>query len=777
MPFSRSLVSVAATMGFAAGSALAQPFSFVVIPDTQFYSDNAGRFPQFLSQTNWAVNTKGLHNTRFVSHIGDIVQNGDNFGNNVEWDRANQALSILDGQLPYSAVPGNHDYEIVSLKSSGTATFNSYFGAQRYSGYPWFGGASADNQNFWQTFEGNGRTYLHIGLDWRPDSADFAWAQGVIDANPNIPTIISTHEHLTDPDSSGNGGGRTAAGLVTWNSLVKGNAQIFLVVCGHHHAGVSNHDGEFTLRSINDFGQPVYELLADYQDWTNGGSGYLRHMTFDEKHGVIKVRTYSTTLGQYQTDYNSEFTFAVDFAERFGTGPVAPTMTTLTFRQGVNGYAGAVDTEVTSATPNANQGSNSGISVDFSAGSPAGPSHALIRFGDVIDQDNPNAPIYGLNSDIITARLRLQTFDPGSGFAVHTMLTDWNASSTWTSLAAGVTANGIEALAAPEAVVGAGITSAITPVGIIEVDVTSSLRAMVRRRENFGWALIPFQGGTNGVDFVTSEGATVSQRPQLIVTVPTVPVLTASFCQGIDGYNGASDIEISAAQPDVSDPAAESITIDSDDPNGTGSDTQALLRFDGVFGSAVGQIPVGSVVTSAFLNLNVRDAGSGFTVHQMLTAFTSASTWNSLSGGVDALDVEAYLYADERAGADTSGANIASGLLMLDVTRIVQAWANGQSNHGFALRPLAAGSNGVDFWSSDSSNPFERPSLEVRYIPGIEPTCYADFNQDGGIDGTDVQAFFDVWTMGESDADVNGDGGVDGSDVGVFFAQWSAGGC
>jgi hypothetical protein len=55
--------------------------------------------------------------------------------------------------------------------------------------------------------------------------------------------------------------------------------------------------------------------------------------------------------------------------------------------------------------------------------------------------------------------------------------------------------------------------------------------------------------------------------------------------------------------------------------------------------------------------------------------------------------------------------------------------------------------------------------------------CYADFNQDGGIDGSDVTAFFDAWSAGEPVADVNADGGVDGSDVETFFLAWENGGC
>jgi len=55
--------------------------------------------------------------------------------------------------------------------------------------------------------------------------------------------------------------------------------------------------------------------------------------------------------------------------------------------------------------------------------------------------------------------------------------------------------------------------------------------------------------------------------------------------------------------------------------------------------------------------------------------------------------------------------------------------------------------------------------------------CAADFNQDGGVDGDDVGAFFADWENGQPCADVNLDGGIDGSDIDLFFATWEAGGC
>ena len=57
------------------------------------------------------------------------------------------------------------------------------------------------------------------------------------------------------------------------------------------------------------------------------------------------------------------------------------------------------------------------------------------------------------------------------------------------------------------------------------------------------------------------------------------------------------------------------------------------------------------------------------------------------------------------------------------------------------------------------------------------PPCPADYNSDGGVDGSDVEAFFADWEAGEVRADVNLDGGIDGADVETFFAAWQNGGC
>jgi len=66
---------------------------------------------------------------------------------------------------------------------------------------------------------------------------------------------------------------------------------------------------------------------------------------------------------------------------------------------------------------------------------------------------------------------------------------------------------------------------------------------------------------------------------------------------------------------------------------------------------------------------------------------------------------------------------------------------------------------------------------EPAHRVGDEAPCPADYNQDGGVDGGDVEAFYIDWQDSAGNADVNQDGGIDGADVEVFFVAWQNGGC
>jgi len=82
-------------------------------------------------------------------------------------------------------------------------------------------------------------------------------------------------------------------------------------------------------------------------------------------------------------------------------------------------------------------------------------------------------------------------------------------------------------------------------------------------------------------------------------------------------------------------------------------------------------------------------------------------------------------------------------------------------------------------WSDDGAGNTDIKAQNINMDGTFGPAagCFADFNNDGGIDGGDIEAFFNAWEAGAGSADVNQDGGVDGGDIETFFGAWEAGGC
>jgi len=68
-----------------------------------------------------------------------------------------------------------------------------------------------------------------------------------------------------------------------------------------------------------------------------------------------------------------------------------------------------------------------------------------------------------------------------------------------------------------------------------------------------------------------------------------------------------------------------------------------------------------------------------------------------------------------------------------------------------------------------------RPLTDTTCI--LCPACPADYNQDGGVTGDDIAAFFADYEAGTGCADTNVDGGITGDDIAAFFVAYEAGGC
>jgi hypothetical protein len=82
-----------------------------------------------------------------------------------------------------------------------------------------------------------------------------------------------------------------------------------------------------------------------------------------------------------------------------------------------------------------------------------------------------------------------------------------------------------------------------------------------------------------------------------------------------------------------------------------------------------------------------------------------------LVSGVSADDLEASRHKD----SFTFGKIAAnSSEIVFDVTDTVQAWVNGEANHGWVF--LNTGGNGWDFYTSEFEKISQRPKLVVEFI-------------------------------------------------------------
>ncbi len=251
-------------------------FTIVLIPDTQCY---AQKFPAtYLAQTKWIKDVAVKRSIKFAIHLGDIVQSP---AKETEWKVADRAHKALDGHVPYSMLPGNHDgYKQPVL-------FNKYFGPDRFKGKPWYAGSISptDNSANYCRFSAGGVQLMVLSLPFDPSEKVLAWANKIVAAHAKDRVIVATHAYRSRK-------GRTPMGKRIWEKLIRANANIFMVVCGHICAvahGVS----------VNDAGGKVHEILCDYQGYANGGDGWLQTMRFSPATGKIHVEAYSPLLDKH----------------------------------------------------------------------------------------------------------------------------------------------------------------------------------------------------------------------------------------------------------------------------------------------------------------------------------------------------------------------------------------------------------------------------------------------------------------------------------------------
>ena len=277
-------------------------FTVVLLPDTQNYSE---KFPDtYVAQTLWIRERRKADNIKFAIHLGDIVQTPTIES---EWENADRAMKILDGVVPYSMAPGNHDMNVSNRDSS---LYNKYFPTGRFKEEKWYGGhMGQSNDNNFCFFNACGKKFMVLNLEFAPPDAVLKWAAEVTQQYSEHLVIVATHCYMRNEgrDTGCANGYETAnSGEQMWQKFIRKQPNIFLVVSGHV-LGVG------LQTSTNDAGGKVLEMLTDYQGLANGGDGWLRSLKFVPGKNKINVTTYSPLLDQYNEDPSETFSLDYEF--------------------------------------------------------------------------------------------------------------------------------------------------------------------------------------------------------------------------------------------------------------------------------------------------------------------------------------------------------------------------------------------------------------------------------------------------------------------------------
>lgn len=294
-------------------------YSIAVVGDTQsMVKTDLTNGTNYMSDIySWIAANADAKNIQYVLGVGDITEYTENFDSNFdgswtyddEWIHAKNAITLLDGKVPYSLCRGGgHDT---------TAKFNEYFASHTPFTENVDGTYAADDYtSSYSMFEVGSVNYLLFALDWNPGDAILAWAENIIKANPDRRVIITTHAYLaSDGTLHGSSDSHTSVpstnnGVDIWNELVSKYDNIQLVVSGH------NISSNIVYRQdARESGSVVTSLLVDPQTFdsqNNGETGMVCMLYFSEDGNDMTVEWYSTVRDQY---YKSANQFSLNLTE------------------------------------------------------------------------------------------------------------------------------------------------------------------------------------------------------------------------------------------------------------------------------------------------------------------------------------------------------------------------------------------------------------------------------------------------------------------------------
>ena len=388
---------------------------------------------------------------------------------------------------------------------------------------------------------------------------------------------------------------------------------------GHYHGEARRYDP-------NSCGQAVHQINADYQDFQNGGDGWLRIHTFKPSENKIYVYTYSPTRnngqGEFDTDAQSQFVLDYDM-----------------------------------------QGTSFNIigSQNVASGSPASVQWPGLFQGRQYEW------FATVSDGIATTTGPTWTFTtpfppppaPPSG-VVATAASFSSINVTWTD-----NSSNEETFVIERSING----GSFSPLATVSANTTARLDTGLSGSTNYCYRVAASNVG--GTSVFSAQGC---------ATTPVAP-LSRTFQNGVGGYSGTSDTQIKEGDPATAFGTSADFSWDGSEINSLPS--HGLIRFDSLFGNGAGQVPAGSSIMSATLTYVVYEAGDPANVNESLVNWTEADTFNTFGGepGVQANEIGAIV--------GSASASIGVQSLDVTASVAAWA-ANPSNNRGWVFQPTGS---------------------------------------------------------------------------------------
>lgn len=379
----------------------------------------------------------------------------------------------------------------------------------------------------------------------------------------------------------------------------------------------------------------------------------------------------------------------------------AQAQTTITFQQGIGGYNGLSEVYIALNDADSNV-VGADVESQFMDGryNTGSDIQGLFRFSNILNQVPSNATI--LDATLTFATSEVSNAASGGPYGVSRLTTGFDNTTTYNSAGAGFRFADGEA-ARP---IANGFVGMENPGEIATANVTRIVQDWANGAANNGFVVTA--GTTNGWSVFTSGAPDATIGPQLSITYaddPAPVTNSAIFRQSsTDANNRMFLIDV------INDTFTNGDTLRTDGEflDGGGDEAQAFLQFDEIFEAVGGVVPDDAEIENAYLRINTatsdRSANSGtageYGLRQIL------NEWDENSSVAD-VNLGAFI--------DAEGGLIADAVAEFDVTALVTAWQNGESNFGVAI-----GSTGTtDGWGILFSSSDFGPELVVNYRSSV----------------------------------------------------------